>query len=95
MVRIDQQGATTTVTRRFGMVVIQPGSQSSLVRVTSIGVHSAFGVWSVGFGHTEAATVDPAACQLILWHPTRAAMLALSALVGTHDDICVISETTQ
>src|SRR5689334_13265108 len=35
VIRIDQQGATTTVTRRFGVVTIAPGSKNARVSVTS------------------------------------------------------------
>ena len=93
VVRIDEQGATTTVTRKFGVVTIAPGSKNSVVSVTSFGVHSAFGVLSLGFGRTEAATFDPAVCQLILWHPTPAALLALRNLMGAHNEICTISKS--
>jgi hypothetical protein len=94
VVRIDSQDGTTRITRRFGIVTIEPGTASSLVRVTSLGAHSAFGVLSLGYGHTEAVTVEPGACQIIVWDAGADTLHRLQDLVGADGHVCLVDRST-
>lgn len=93
VVHIDSPDGRATVIRRFGVVRIEPSQTTSIVRVTSVGVHSAFGVVSVGFGRTEAATVVPGTCQVILWAASPATITNLKELMGGDNDLCALGNT--
>jgi hypothetical protein len=88
VVRVDNSDGTTTVSRRVGLVSIQPGTASTLIRVTSFGFHAVAGTVVVGFGQTELATVAPGTCELILWGATPETAIALRELLGRNVSVC-------
>ena len=92
VVHVSDQDGSTRIVRRFGVVAIEPGQASTVMRVTSLGMHSAFGTWSVGFGRAEAATLAPGTCQLVIWAASAETVQSLRELVGTDASLCVINK---
>jgi hypothetical protein len=88
VVRIDNRDGSTTVSYRAGFVSVQPGTASTFIRVTSFGFHTAAGTSVVGFGHTEAATVAPGTCELILWGASPDTATAFRELFGRNVSVC-------
>jgi hypothetical protein len=88
VVHIDNRDGSTTVSRRVGLVAIQPGAGNTLIRVTSFGFHTAAGTTVVGFGRTELASVVPGSCEVILWGASAETAKTFRELLGPDVSIC-------
>ena len=94
VIHVNDANGTTSISRKLGVIAVEPGPATSVVRVTSLGIHSAFGVLSIGFGRSEAVSIDPARCQLIVWATSPATLNALKELMGTDTGVCTIEGST-
>ena len=94
VIHVEDANGSTKISRKLGVIAVEPGPATSVVRVTSVGMHSAFGVLSIGFGRSEAVSIDPARCQLLVWAASPATLDALKELMGTSSGICTIEGST-
>lgn len=88
VVRIEDRDGSVRLQKSLGFVRLEPATSNAVIRVTSIGFHSAFGVTSIGFGRTEAASLAPGACQLVVWNASPETVDALRELLGDDTALC-------